>query len=165
MWALAERAHHGGPSISDKLGCAAAIADLYPHCSVVLLLLECLQDVCDELYGVLWEVFASCVEAPLIEVHYTFDLYGLSLSEHFAWEFLWSYYIVGGTIHCMLRETFVAWVRAGVCYLGLWDSCAVHDLFNILAVRCYRVFDTASWKIGTGAYETPCCGCRVSFYA
>ncbi len=53
MWALAERAHHGGPSISDKLGCAAAIADLYPHCSVVLLLLECLQDVCDELYGVL----------------------------------------------------------------------------------------------------------------
>ena len=164
MWTLAKRAHSSDTPISDQLGLAIAIASVYPCFGIVLLLLECLQGVCDELYGFPWEVFTSCVEAPIGEEHYTFDLYAVSMQELVERRCLRLCYIVGWTVCYMFWETFGAWMRSGVCYLGLWDGSAVHDLSCILAVRCYRVVDTASWEIGTGSYEAPRSSCRVSLY-
>ena len=164
IWTLAKRAHSSDTPISDQLGLAIAIASVYPCFSIVLLLLECLQGVCDELYGFLWEFFTSCVEAPVGEKHYTFDLYAASLQERFGRECLQSCCIVGWIVRYMFWEAFVAWVRTNVCYVGLWDGRAVHGLSSILAVCCCRVFDTSSWEIGTGTYEAPCRSCRISFY-
>ena len=164
MWTLSERAHSSDTPISDQLGLATAITNVYPCLGIVLLLLESLQDVCDELYGFLWEFFTSCVEAPSGEEHDTFDHYAVSMQELVGWKCLRLCYIVGWTGRYMFWKTFGAWVRGGLCYLGLWDGCALHALSCILALRCYRVFDTASWEIGTGSYEAPSSNWRVSFY-
>ena len=81
MWTLGKRAHSSDTPISGQLGRAIAIATGYPCFGIVLLLLECLQYVCDGLYEFPWELFISCVEAPIGEEHYPCNLYAVSMQE------------------------------------------------------------------------------------
>ena len=108
--------------ISDQLGLAVAIANVYLCFGLVLLLLECLQDACDELYGFLWEFVASCVEAPSGEEHYTFDHYAVAMQELVGWKCLRLCCIVGWTARYMFWKTFGAWLRGGLCYLAQGES-------------------------------------------